>query len=336
MRVTIKDVAKACDISAATVSLVLNNKECRVSDETRAKIIKVAKDMNYRPNQLAVGLVTKKTQTIGLIVPDIGNFHFAEMSKAVELECRNNGYIVIVGSYGESDEQAYAYFKEFIDKGVEGIIFAKPMLAKLSKEDKNCFELAESMGVPVVIFEPVSVKGDIGVVNFDYVTGGYLATKHLIDLGHERIGCITGPNNMISSMSRIEGYKKALSEAGIPFDSSLMYEGDFTVRCGLKALPYLLGQGISALFTFNDMTALGVYKAARQYNLKVPDDLSIVGFDDTFLNEILEVPLTSVTHPAEFLGEESAKCILSLIKREAYEERIYTPILMVRGSAIKK
>ncbi|MFC4302566.1 LacI family DNA-binding transcriptional regulator [Cohnella boryungensis] len=336
MRVTIKDVARECGISAATVSLVLNDKECRVSEATRAKILRIAAEMNYRPNHFAVGLVTRKTHTIGLIVPDVGNFHFAEMSKAIEQECRNNGYIVILGSYGESDEQAYAYFKEFIDKGVEGIIFAKPMLVELSEKDRQCFALAESASIPVVTFEPVEVQATVGVVSYDYEAGGYLASKHLIDLGHRRIGCLTGPDNMISSVARREGYKRALAEAGIPFDPTLLYEGDFAVQSGIEALPHLLGQGVTALFTFNDMMALGVYKAARQYKLKIPTDLSIVGFDDTFLNEILEVPLTSVTHPADSLGKESAKRMLSLIRGEAsYEGSLFPPTLMVRGSSVR-
>jgi LacI family transcriptional regulator len=332
LRVTIKDVARESGYSVATVSLVLNGRG-RVSEETRAKILKIAADMNYRPNHLAVGLVTRKTHTIGLIVPDVSNFHFAEMCKAIEQECRDNGYFVLLGSYGSSDDQAYEYFNMFIDKGVEGIIFAKPLVRNPSCEEEMCFTLADSAKVPVVTFETVQTKATTRVVSFDHHEGGYLATKHLIDLGHRKIGCITGSNEILSSISRVEGYKQALAEADIEFDSQLLYEGDFTLESGMQALPHLLGQGVSAIFSFNDMMAMGVYKAARNYNLKIPADLSIVGFDDTFLNEILEVPLTSVEHPARELALESARQVLKLIDgEEQTKEIIFRPTLKVRGS----
>ncbi|WP_040952207.1 LacI family DNA-binding transcriptional regulator [Gorillibacterium massiliense] len=334
MPITIKDVARESGYSVATVSLVLNDKESRISKSARAKILQTAEAMNYRPNRLAVGLVTQKTHTIGLIVPDISNIHFAEMCKAIEQECRNNGYIVLLGSYGSSDDQAYEYFKEFIDKRAEGIILAKPLMTELSEKEKMCFSLAEKAKVPVVTFEPIAAAKGVRTVGFDFETGGYLATKHLIDLGHRRIGCVTGPQKMLSSLGRLSGYKKALAEAGIEFDLDLIYEGDFTLGSGIQALPYLLGQNVTAVFAFNDMMAMGVYKAARSYQLRIPSDLSLVGFDDIDLNEILEVPLTSVTHPANAMGKESAKQILSMIEGEEREHGIlFRPSLKVRGSA---
>ncbi|WP_276353762.1 LacI family DNA-binding transcriptional regulator [Cohnella caldifontis] len=336
MRVTIKDVARECGYSVATVSLVLNDKESRISAAARAKILKVAEEMNFRPNRLAVGLVTQKTHTIGLIVPDISNFHFAEMCNAIEHECRNNGYIVLLGSYGSSDDQAYEYFKEFIDKRAEGIILAKPRLTELTEKEKMCFSLAQRARVPVVTFEEFKAAKGVRSVSFDFEAGGYLATKHLIDLGHRRIGCITGQSNMVSSLARLKGYKKALSEAGVDFDPQLIYEGEFTLDSGVEALPYLLGQNVTAIFAFNDMMAMGVYKAARNYQLKIPTDLSLVGFDDIDLNEILEVPLTSVTHPAGAMGRESAKQVLNMIDGGEREHGIlFHPSLKVRGSTRK-
>lgn len=333
MRVTIKDVARNSGFSIATVSLVINDKECRISEATKAKILAIAAQMNYRPNHMAVGLVTKKTHTIGMIVPDVSNFHFAEMCKAIEQECSANGYIVLLGSYGSSDDQAFEYFNLFIDKGVEGIIFAKPMVLNPSAKEEMCYALAKSAKVPLVTFEPVNANAKTRIVQYDYQGGGYMATKHLLDFGHRRIGCITGPDNMTSSIARTEGYKQALAEAGIEFDPQLLYEGNFDLESGVHALPYLLGQGASAIFSFNDMMALGVYKAARSYNLKIPADLSIVGFDDSYMNEILETPLTSVVHPAKERGLESARQILMLIAGNDQEDEImFRPTLNVRGS----
>ncbi|XID92603.1 LacI family DNA-binding transcriptional regulator [Paenibacillaceae bacterium WGS1546] len=333
MRVTIKDVARECGFSVTTVSLVLNNKECRVSEAAKAKILGTAARMNYRPNHLAVGLVTKKTHTVGVIVPDISNFHFAEMSKAIEQECRANGYIVLLGSYGDSDEQAAEYFSEFIGKGVEGIIFAKPLVKNPSVKELQCYESAQAAKVPVVTFEPAGPKIKSQVVTFDYREGGYMATKHLLDYGHRRIGYISGGSSMLSSIAREEGYKLALKEAGVEYDPELLFEGDFGLESGIRALPYLLGKNASAIFAFNDMMALGVYKAARSYNLTIPSDFSIVGFDDSFMNEILEIPLTSIVHPAIDLGRESARQVLRLIRGEPVNKAVvFRPSLKVRGS----
>lgn len=337
MRTTIKDVARETGVSIATVSLVLNGRECRVSKKTKEKILHAAESMNYRPNHLAVGLVTKKTHTVGLIVPDVSNVHFADMCKAIEQECKAKGFIVLLGCYGYSDDEAYKYFSVFIDKGVEGIIFAKPMVTDPSKLEEMCFKLAKNAKVPVITFEPTDTRYDAHVVRFDYQAGGYLGTKHLIDQGHRRIGCVTGPANIVNSIARVDGYRAALEEAGIEFDPKLLYEGDFNLESGQRALPFLLGQGVTAIFTFNDMMALGIYIAARNYRLKIPADLSVVGFDDSYLNEILEVPLTSVVHTATELGMASAQRVLKLINGEAddEEERIYRPTLNVRGSTRK-
>lgn len=336
MRITIKDVARKSGFSVATVSLVLNGKECRVSEATRAKILRIASEMNYRPNHLAVSLVTRKTHTIGLIVPDVSNFHFAEMCMAIEQECRKNSYIVLLGSYGFSDGQAFEYFKAFIDKGVEGIIFAKPHTLNMSEEEEKCYTLAHDSKIPVVTFESVNTKARIRAVCFDFQQGGYLAAKHLIQYGHRKIGCITGPVNVKTSVARIEGYKQALDEAGIEYDPQLLYEGDFTLESGVNALPYLLGKGVTGIFAFNDMMALGVYKAARNYNLKIPKDISIVGFDDIFLDEILEVPLTSIAQTSQEMGRESARQILNLINGDEQKtEIIFRPILKVRGSTMR-
>jgi len=337
MRATIKDVAKACGISITTVSLVLNQRECRVSEPTRKRIFDVAKKLDYRPNKLAVGLVTRRTRTIGLIVPDISNFHFAELCKVIERECQAKGYIVLLGGYGDSDDQAFEYFNAFIDKGIEGLVFAKPFGLKLSEVDRRCFELAASAGLPLVTFD----KGPAGptrrTVEFDFARGGYLATKHLVELGHRKIGCITGPSGLRSAIDRLKGYEKALREASLPYDDGLVHEGGFDYESGLEALPCLLGAGATAVFASNDMMALGVYKAAREYGLSIPRDISLVGFDDLFIDELLEVPLTSVVHPSSELGLEGTRRLFAMIEGSSDTSSApkLQPVLKVRASTAR-
>jgi LacI family transcriptional regulator len=337
MRVTIKDVAKACGISITTVSLVLNQKECRVSEPTRKRILDAAKRLNYRPNKLAVGLVTRKTHTIGLIVPDISNFHFAELCKVIEQECQAKGYIVLLGGYGDSDEQAFEYFNAFLDKGIEGLVFAKPFGQKLSEIDERCFDLAERAGLPLVTLNKGKQGPTTRAVEFDFRKGGYLATRHLVELGHRKIGCITGPLALRSALDRLKGYEKALREGRLPYDEALVYEGSFNLESGQKALPYLLGKGVTAIFASNDMMALGVYKTAREYGLKIPSDISLVGFDDLFIDEFLEVPLTTVVHPSKELGRESTRQLFAMIEgRAAVSAQLNPePVLKARASTAR-
>ena len=337
MRTTIKDVAKACGISTTTVSLVLNERECRVSESTRESILAAAKRLNYRPNKLAVGLVTRKTRTIGLIVPDISNFHFAELCKVIEGECQAKGYILLLGSYGESDEQAFEYFNAFIDKGIEGLVFAKPFGIKLSDMDRRCFELAERARLPLVTFDKGLPGPYTRAVEFDFRKGGYLAAKHLVDLGHRRIGCIAGPSSLRSAIDRLKGYQKALREKGIPYDEDLVYEGNFDLESGQKALPYLLGKGVTAIFASNDMMALGVCKTAREYRIGIPKDISLVGFDDLFIDEFLEAPLSSVVHPSRELGRVGTRQLFAMIDGEEETPPIPRPqpVLKARASTAR-
>lgn len=160
-----------------------------------------------------------------------------------------------------------------------------------------------------------------------------MATKHLLSLGHKRIGCITGPARDVVTHDRLDGHKEALAEAGIGFDPALVCTGDYRIDCGTEHLAYLLGQSVTAIFCFNDLMAMGVYKGCRNYNLKIPEDLSVVGFDDIPFCEALEVPLTTVYQPAERIGEEAMKQVFNLLNHEEQaKDIVFEPVLKVRGS----
>jgi len=168
----------------------------------------------------------------------------------------------------------------------------------------------------------------------DFV-GGYKACKYLLDIGHQRIGMITGQISLYNCIKRLEGCKKAFDETGIPFDNSLVYEADFRLASGMEALPYLLGKGVTAIFAFNDMIAYGVYKGMRDYNLSIPDDLSVIGFDDIFFSDIIYPPLTTMEYP---IKEMAAAVVSRLIDRVDSTEQAppqvmtFDPTLKVRGS----
>ena len=339
MRATIKDVAKLAGVSPATVSLVLNNRPVSITPGTRQAVTQAAETLNYRPNQLAVGLVTKKTNTLGLIIPDNSNLFFAAYSNGIELAASKRGYNVIFGNTNNAYEKSLHYLEIFADRGVDGIILAQSEFPNPG-ETQRCLDVIRDLRVPVILIDRVFRDTPLSCVVLDHFQGGYIATKHLIDLGHRRIACVTGPMGLTSCIDRLAGYRKALEEAEIPYDPTLLYEGNLQMESGIEALPYLLGKQVTAIFAFNDVTAYGLYKEMRSYNLRIPEDISIIGFDDIYFSDIVQPPLTTVAQPLEEMAQQVVAQLVAAIEphsREAEEQKtcVFQPILKVRGSTRK-
>lgn len=331
-KITIKDIAKAAGVSTTTVSLVLNNKPSRISKETREKILKIAKDEKYIPNRLAVNLAKQTTDTFGMIIPDIGNVFFAELCKGCEVEAREAGYSLTFASANEYISTDLEYVDAMIANRVDGIIYVSSSSTDSSTNQKICQKIHNSQIPFVVVDRSINFPYAKSVL-MDNEAGGYIATKHLLELGHHKIGCLTGPMQSDTSKKRLAGYKKALNEFNISYDSSLIMEGNFQIESGYECLSYMRGLGVTAIFCFNDMMALGVYKAARDYGLKIPRDISVVGYDDIFICDILDVPLTTVHQPAYSIGRYAVQTLLALIRKDKDVENIVlSPSLKVRAS----
>jgi LacI family transcriptional regulator len=176
------------------------------------------------------------------------------------------------------------------------------------------------------------------LVATDNFKGGYLATKHLIELGHTRIACVTGPLYLDDVINRLDGYKKALYESKILYDPEIIYEGNYTIDSGRDAIDALSEKDYSAVFAFNDMSAYGVYSQLKKYNYSIPEDISLVGYDDIFFSELLDVPLTSVKQPIYQVGIEATKLIINNKKSEenTIKEIVLEPKLIVRKSTRKR
>lgn len=332
MSATIKDVAKKAGVSTTTVSLVFNNRESRVSKVTREKVMAVAKEMNYYPNHFAASLVTKKSHIIG-VVSDSVNIFSAQVISGIVKQAKVKGYQVVQVSSSQENENDMEYLNIFLNQGIDGVIFPHSSISSL-KNLESGFQTVIRSGIPAIAMD-VIINGATSCADIcDHVYGGYLATRHLIDYGHRKIGVISGPKDYISSIKRLEGYRKALEEAGIPFDPSLVYMGNYKLESGQEGLPYLLGKGVTSIFAFNDMIALGIYKAIRNYGLSIPKDLSVVGYDDIFISDVLEVPLTTVHIPIEDIGKRAAEELIELIEKKhlAADLEKCKPVLMVRAS----
>lgn len=331
MRVTIKDIAEKTGLSVSTVSLVLNNKKHRLSEKTRTRVWDAARELGYRPNQLAVSLVTRRSKTLGLIIPDITNAFFAEIARAAEAESQRNGYSVILCNTNNDPQKDMEYTNILLDRGIDGVIFVMSV-AGYQSQGAECLGLLRSMEKPVIMVDRVLPDQPDTSVLTDNAYGGYLATSHLLGLGHRKIGCITGPMGA-SSRQRLFGYIRALQEHGIAFDPELAPEGDYRTESAYRLAGGLLEKGVTAIFACNDMMAYGVYRRAIQEGRSVPDRLSIVGYDDLAFSEIMEIPLTTVRQPAGEMGACAARKLIERIEGQSGGGDVtFQPELVVRKS----
>ena len=337
MRTTIKDVAKKAGVSPATVSLVLNKRPLPISDETRERVLQAADQLNYRPNMLAVSLVTKRSNSIGLILPDVSNPFFSAISKYVQLSAMNYNFAVVSCSTNDDCSSTCNYLRFFAERSVDGIILTQSDFQS-ELETSKILALIEDIQIPIVLIDRVYETSKLPAVLVDQEKAGYLATQALLDSGHTRIGCVAGPLGIYGTKKRFEGYKKALSDYGVQFDRSLIYEGRYDIRTGINAVPYLLDKKVTGVFCFADYIATGVYQGIRNMGRIIPEDISVVSIDDTILTEAVQPPLTSVAQPIEEIASVAVKTLIQIINNEGDNSHIiYTlePILKIRAS-IKK
>ncbi len=333
MRVTIKDIVKYTGFSTTTISQILNGKGERFPEETKNIINKAVKELGYRPNQIAVGLVKKETKTIGLVISDIRNVFFSNLAKGVEDKCRKNGWNLILCNTNDLHQRDMEYIRVLADKGVDGILYAMAADSNFEKATES-LNFMDNLKIPYVMIDRTIKDHNCNIVKTDHVKGGYLATKHLIELGHERIACVTGPNFLNDTVNRLAGYKKALSEANITYDSAIIYEGNYTIESGKAAVDALVKKDYSAIFAFNDMSAYGVYNQLKKSNIRIPDDISLVGYDNIFFSELLDIPLTSINQPVYEAGAKAAELIIDRKKQgeNQIKEIVFEPDLVIRKS----
>jgi LacI family transcriptional regulator len=308
-RKTIQDIAERAGVSQMTVSRVLNNRP-DVAPATRKRIEEVIKELDYRPSELARGLRSKRTKTIGLIVPDSSNPFFAEIAKGVEDEGYEAGYSVILCNSAKMPERELKYLDLLQAKGVDGIIF----ITTTTQIDQ--IRPLIDHGIPVVMF--YRDPGDLNVDTFkiDNYSSGYLATRHLADLGHQNIACIRPGSTETPSAKRVDGYKQALEDCGLSWNPDLMRQGDNLLSGGERAARQLLeGEySFSAIFACNDAMAIGAMRALRSYGYRIPEDISVVGIDDIILASYAEPALTTVAQPKEAAGHQAVQYLIQRIE----------------------
>ncbi len=311
MRTTIRDVAEKAGLSVATVSLVLNNKPSRISEATKEYVRKVAKEMDYRPSQLAVNLKKMRSNTIGLIVSDIRNSFYSSLAKGIEDKCRENGWNMILCNTNDLAEREKEYIEVLYSKGVEGIVLGMASTGSYETA-KRSVELMHAKKIPFVLLDRSVVSDVCNAVVADHEKGGYAATRHLLELGHRRIACVTGPAYLEGSSSRLAGYRKAFKEFHVTVDESLIVPGEYTYESGVEAAEQLKEKDFSAVFAFNDMMTYGVCQGLRKQGKHIPDDVSVVGYDDSFFSQIFDVSLTMVRQPFYEMGKQAGEILIDI------------------------
>jgi len=336
MAVTIRQIADAVGVSVATVSRALNHSDHPINPETKQRILDLARDLGYRPNQVARSLRTDRSPIIGVICDDITSAFTTAIVRGIQDRLKADGYFCIVINTDWDPVNEQRAIQDLAGHSIEGIIFAETSHPfanlELNVEDKKC-----------VFVHRLFPKGYAHSVVPDEIYGGRLAAEHLIQLGHQRVGYINGPNVYFSSEERLQGYKLALNDAGIPFDPALVEPGNFEVGRGYEAATKLLelAEPPTAVFAANDLMALGAIYAAQDKGLRIPDDLAIVGYDDQKIASLSRPTITTVTLPCFQMGQASAELLLALMQKDAAatEEITVKGELIIRescGAALKE
>lgn len=346
-RVTIHDVAKRAEVSPSTVSLVLNGKNDRMRAETFDRVMRAVEELGYAANEMARGLKMGFVPTIGLVVPTVANPFWGEFARCVEHAAMAKNYQVLLCNAERVPEREKRYVESMLSRGIRGVILgSSPLSLKhLSGATKR--------GLQVVAFDRLTV-GEAGVeldsVRVDNVLGSKLALTHLLELGHRRIGFVSGTLSSASRRDRLEGYRATLLAAGIEPDPALIWtenagagDGDEeATEIGRLAALALLQRADrpTAFFAINDMTAVGIYAGARELGLRIPEDVSVVGFDDIHLCKIMNPPVTTIRQPLGELMNAAVDLLIGRMEganREAPVHVTLPPELIVRGStAIKR
>ncbi|EOW9268090.1 TPA: substrate-binding domain-containing protein [Vibrio cholerae] len=330
---TMKDIARLAGVSTSTVSHVIN-KSRFVSDEIAERVNNAAQQLNYAPSALARSLKMNRTKTIGMLVTTSTNPFFGEVVKGVERSCYHQGYNLILCNTEGDNQRMKASINTLLQKRVDGLLL---MCSTLEGERLDVFDRYPDIPIVVMDWGPILFASD--KIQDNSLQGGYMAAKHLIESGHKEFGCITGPLIRHQAQMRYEGYKRALAEAGIAINPDWIVESDFECEGGYQAFEKLYERGKlpSALFVSNDMMAMGVIQAASQRGLRVPDDLSLIGYDDVHIAKFMTPALTTIHQPKYRLGKAAVDTLLYRLENPDTTAQVVQlePTLVVRNSVRK-
>ncbi|MGL4192140.1 MAG: substrate-binding domain-containing protein [Vibrio sp.] len=330
---TMKDIARLAGVSTSTVSHVINQSRF-VSDEIAERVNNAAQQLNYAPSALARSLKMNCTKTIGMLVTTSTNPFFGEVVKGVERSCYQQGYNLILCNTEGDQQRMQASINALLQKRVDGLLL---MCSSVEGERLEMFERYPDIPVVVMDWGPMLFASD--KIQDNSLQGGYMATKYLMECGHRTIGCVTGPLVRHQAQMRYEGYKRALTDAGITINPDWIVEADFECTGGYQAFEKLCQRGTlpSALFVCNDMMAMGVIQAAHHRGMQIPDDLSLIGYDDIHIAKFMSPALTTIHQPKYRLGQAAIDTLLHRLQNpHAAPQVVQLEPTLVERSSVKK
>ncbi|AEB73202.1 catabolite control protein A [Lentilactobacillus buchneri] len=313
--ITIYDVAREASVSMATVSRVVNG-NANVKPATRKKVLDVIEKLDYRPNAVARGLASKKTTTVGVIVPDVTNMYFASLARGIDDVATMYKYNIILTNSDSNNEKEVKVLNTLLSKQVDGIIFmGNEINDKLREEFKRT-------KTPIVFAGSVDEEDLYARVNIDYVAAVQEEVKNLIDRGNRRVAFVCGPlEQAINGKFRLKGYKQALKSAGIPYDEKLVFETDDTYKTGTLLQPALMAVNATAAMVTDDELAAGIMNGMSDTDVKVPDDFEIITSNDTKLTEMVRPKMSSITQPLYDIGAVAMRLLTKLMHNEPVDEK---------------
>lgn len=336
MPATLHDIARKSGLSVSTVSRILNKKSAkfRISETTEKLVLKTARELNYRPNQLARGLRLKRTHTIGLVAPDLSNPFFASVMKSAQVVAHGLGYSLVVCDTDENEQMEIEHVNLLYSKGVDGMIVL-PVGQKSSH-----FATYVEHAVPLVLVDRVFSDLNANTVLIDNYGGAREAVEYLIARGHRRIAIIQGLPSTYTSDERLRGYRDALSRNNIPIDESLIVGKDFRKQNGYVETKFLLGRSErpTAIFTTSDLITLGALEAIFEEGLEVPTDISVIAFDEVESADFFRCPITVIAQPRETIGEIAVRLVIEQIrspKKLELRQIVLKPHLIIRDSVAR-
>jgi LacI family transcriptional regulator len=333
---TMNDVARLADVSIATVSHVINGTRF-VSPERVERVQSAMYELGYTPDATARSLRVGRTDTVGLVIPDTSNPFFAALARWIEEAGFEAGYTTILANSDERPDREYRYVSTLVSKRVDGLI-----LSPSRGDHSTLTRLLQNARMPVVVVDRDAALPNADVVLYDNAGGSYEATRHLIDLGHTCIGCVAGPADTTSAAERVKGFRAAIAEAGLSLPDHAVVESDFHFSGGREATARLLatGEPFTAIFAANDLMAAGVIRELSERGTKVPDEVSVIGFDDAPLAEMISPSLTTMRQPLHDMAHAAVSLLLSRItgaNNGAPPTRRILPVsLVVRESTARR
>ena len=309
---TIKDIARKAGVAPSVVSRALNNKY-GVKDSTKNLILKLAKEMNYYPNTAARSLVTRRTDTIGIMMADISEPYYSQLIKGMEYVANQTGYTLLFSNSYESVEHNRVLQKMIYAQRVDGLIIVGSNI-----REKNFSLALFEQEIPFVLVERNFSDPRVNCIWVDNVAGAYLATKYLVEKGHRKIGHMAGNLYYQVALDRLEGYKKALLEAGIDYSEELVVSGNFVWQSGYETMKDILRHypQCTAVFVASDAMAYGALQAITEAGLIVPDDIGIIGFDDLEFSNLTNPPLTTIRQPRYRMGQKAMEMLTDILRGE--------------------